>query len=149
MAFDNNERDEVGIRNELPPSYQHLFRQQTNFNETNLFPLNNTDCVLCFSCHNQKSHITKSLMRLCSILDDLNENYQFHHILHFGAFFFGIACYLIYYGASNLSYQDNSYVNNEKLFANLNVSKDIQQGILDAAKKDVISNFKKCILSSL
>ena len=38
MAFDNNERDECGIRDDPPPSYQNSLQQEVSSNTQNVYP---------------------------------------------------------------------------------------------------------------
>ena len=157
MTTDNGV-DETGIYKDLPPSYQNLLRQQSNASDSNLFLINSSpvthnrpeiNCSLCQCCHNQAKQNIKLLTRLCHTLECYDINVQSHSGVRLIVIILFFTAYFLYLWGSAVNNGYEPTVNNEmeKIFADLNISEDIQQIIVDNSKRNFVRNFKQCISS--
>lgn len=162
MSNENNDIDECGTGRESPPSYHTSIRQANGPNTQNLYPVFNLDtlnnrnsrtCMLCQCCHEEKifqsKQTTKSLNNLVSILDTHVATYEANFLTTIGcAIWFGFF-YLLYlwvYHTPSPSIIEEQY---QRTFANANISEDMQIILLEGAKRQMVEDFKKCILSKL
>lgn len=162
MTIENNDIDECGTGRELPPSYHTSIRQTNGSNTQNMNPVFNLDtinnrnlgnCILCHRCHEEKilqsEQTRKSLNSLVNILDTHVATYEANFITTIGcAVWFGFL-YLLYlwiYYTPPPSIIEEQY---QKTFANANISEDIQNILLEESKRQMVKDFKKCLLSKL
>ena len=129
----DEERDEAGIFNELPPSYQNLLRYENNFDVTqnrnyeNNFDVtqnrNYSNCNLCESCHSQSRQTIRLLNKLCNILESFDVNVVFHSSIRLILFILLVSCYLLYWWLSSAvnGPTDKIHTLNEKVCADDNV----------------------------
>ena len=162
MVLDINEMDECGTGRESPPSYYSSLRQeaglntQTSFAAFNLDTLNNRNwkkCLLCQCCHKERlihsNQTTKSLNSLVNIIESHAATYEAHYITTVCCVVWLFLFYLLYvwvYYTPSPTIIDEQF---QRAFANANISDDVQEILLEGAKRRMVEDFKKCILSKL
>ena len=164
MAIDNNEVDECGTGREVdecgtgrnnPPPYQNFMRQE-NLMPINLSTIQNrysTNCTLCLNCHHNKTlhsaHIIKSLNKLSETLECHTQSTESQAAAVLTLMMGFAMVYIVYVWISDAVSRpytiDKGF---EEVFAYYNISKDMQEIILNTAKKRLFSDFKDCILSN-
>ena len=106
----DEERDEAGIYNDLPPSYQNLLRYPNNLDVTQ--DRHYSNCNLCESCHSQSKQITRLLNKLCKILESFDVNVMFHSSIRLILFILLVSCYLLYWWISSAVYGPTDKIDN-------------------------------------
>ena len=145
MTLNNSEVDECGIRDNAPPSYQNLLRQENN--RANTFLSNNSSalqsresCVLCQCCHSQfhqkmaQSRSTvKSLDRISHVIETNLLSSQSQAACNWFFVLLLIACYILVYWLhvqKTISRQEY-----KSFLSNFNISEDVKQILLDHVKR--------------
>ena len=106
------ERDETGIRDDLPPSYQTLLGQHTNDNEVSTQNRNYINCELCKRCLSEAKQKTGLLIRHCRILEAFSVNIQGYLAIQLVLILF-IALSYFYYLWKNTPTKEHKFCNNK------------------------------------
>ena len=153
MAIENNEIDQCGTGSDPPPSYQNLLRQDPFANIPYLSSSIHTQnrnlrsCTLCRTCHQEKTDFFKKLTDALKYHTISTES-QTATIVSFIIFFALIYIFYLYI----ISFQTPSYILDKsyhKALVKNNITEDVQEILIDLAKRRIVHSLKECILSNL